>query len=295
MTPPPAARSALVVLLEGLVDFAGLFPPAGLPMRDSVQSYEEYRNGPTAWALGRFVVTADRLPEFEEQFVAQYSGGPLWRLSVLAGPGDRLALHAFNARFEGRAVVDTVEGKAATVAEIGELESLAPSFATYVEIPVANDPAPLVVAVGTRGLRAKVRTGGMTAAAIPSSEHVVRFLAACAVNAVPFKATAGLHHPWRGVYRLSYDPRSLAAEMFGFLNVFVAACFLREGMSEPDAVSLIEERDPAAITFDSAGVHWRGRHLGISRLRVLRSQFATSFGSCSFTEPIADLVAFGLL
>ena len=277
------------------MDYAGLFPPAALPMRDAVRSYDEYRNGSAAWALGRFVVTAARLAEFEEQFVARNTSGPPWRLSVLATPGDREAVDSFNARLAGRAVIDSVEGKANSAAEIAELALFGPSFVTYVEIPVTDDPVPLVRTIRSHALRAKVRTGGVTEAAFPAPSQVARFLAACAAHEVPFKATAGLHHPWRGEYRLSYDPRSLAAAMFGFVNVFVAACLLHEGMTEREAIELLEERDPAAVTFDGAGVRWRGHRIATERLRDVRSQFATSFGSCSFTEPIDDLTALGLL
>ena len=292
---PPTARPALVALLHGLIDYAGLFPPAGLPMRDAVRSYHEHRNGETAWALGRFVVPAARLEEFEQQFAIQFGGGMPWRLSVLAGPDDATAVEAFNARVEGRAMVDAVEGKAMTVGEVATLAEFGERFATFVEVPVTSDPEALVVAAGAHGLRAKVRTGGLTAVAIPSPAQVARFLAACAAHRVPFKATAGLHHPWRGMHRLGYDPRSETAEMFGFLNVFLAAGFLHDGMSELDVVPLLEERDHEAIAFDAAGASWRGHCLATEQLREVRSRFATSFGSCSFFEPIDELVAAGLL
>jgi hypothetical protein len=216
-------------------------------------------------------------------------------LSVLAAPGDLETVSDFNARLAGRVVIDTVEGKANSEDEIARLSVFGPSFATYVEIPLTDDPAPLVAAIGAHALRAKVRTGGVTEEAIPVPADVARFLAACAAHRVPFKATAGLHHPWRGVYRLSYDPRSLAAEMFGFVNVFAAACLVHEGMSQCEAIALLEERDSGAITFDGAGIRWRGHQLATARLRELRSGFAMSFGSCSFTEPIDDLTALGLL
>lgn len=295
MTPPAAARSALGELLESLVDYAGLFPPAALPMRDAVRSYEEYRNGSTAWALGRFVVTVARLAEFEETLTAAGVTGPPWRLSVLAAPGDRGAVDEFNARVAGRALIDTVEGKATSVTEIAELAVFGPAITTYVEIPLIEDPTPLVIAIGEYALRAKIRTGGVTEEAFPAAAQVARFLAICAAHEVPFKATAGLHHPWHGVYRLSYDPRSPGAAMFGFVGVFLAACFLHEGMAESEAIELLEERGTGEVTFDGADVRWRGHAIGAARLRDLRSRFATSFGSCSFTEPIDDLMALGLL
>ena len=120
MIPGAAARSALGELLTNLVDYAGLFPPAALPMRDAVLSYDEYRRGSTAWALGRFVVTVARLAEFEGEFAVRAAGGSPWRLSVLAAPADLETVIDFNTRLAGSVVFDTVEGKASSEAEIAE-------------------------------------------------------------------------------------------------------------------------------------------------------------------------------
>ena len=165
----------------------------------------------------------------------------------------------------------------------------------YVEVPIADDPAPLVAALGRSGLRAKVRTGGVTADAFPRARDLVRFLRACAVAGVPCKATAGLHHPLRAEYRLTYRPDSASATMYGFLNVFLTAAWLREGLAEADAVRLLEERDSGAIRVTEGGFEWRGRGLGHEAIARARDAGIVSFGSCSFTEPIGDLQSLGLL
>ena len=51
--------------MAGLTDYAGLFPPAELGMREAVRNYAEYLNGPDSACLGRFIVPADRIDEFE--------------------------------------------------------------------------------------------------------------------------------------------------------------------------------------------------------------------------------------
>jgi hypothetical protein len=50
-------------LLSGIVDYAGLFPPAKLPMDEAVRNYLRYRTEPESWMLGRFICPAARLGE----------------------------------------------------------------------------------------------------------------------------------------------------------------------------------------------------------------------------------------
>ncbi|MFI5311183.1 MAG: hypothetical protein ACHQQ3_08130, partial [Gemmatimonadales bacterium] len=290
------------VLLEGLIDYAGLFPPASLPMAEAARAFEDHRRGPHGWLLGRFVVPVARLKELEGATADMERRGTRWRLSLLGGAGDGETIERFNERHAGRLAIDSLEGKATTVEEISTFAALSSllgpegdPFLVFVEIPIAGDPAPLVAAIGAHGLRAKVRTGGVTPDAFPRAAHVARFLTACAEQDVVFKATAGLHHPWCGAYRLTYESGSAHHTMFGFLNVFLAALFLRAGLSEARAVALLEERDPAAFDFDAGGVTWGGHRLDAHSIDAMRARFAASFGSCSFTEPVNELTALGLL
>src|SRR5512133_2350561 len=214
-------KASLRALLTGRIDYAGLFPPAALPMADAVANFAAYRESADAWALARFVLPVVRLEEFEAVAARHLRGAP-WRLSVLAQLTDADAIRTFNGRMAGRAHIDTVESHAATVEDVEALAPLASLATTYVELAVDEDPAPLVAAVAATGLRAKLRMGGVTAASFPLASEVVRFLEACAQHRVMLKATAGLHHPLRGEYALTYDAHSARATMFGFLNVFLA-------------------------------------------------------------------------
>ena len=55
--------TAIETLLAGLIDYAGLYPPASLDMRAAVENYRQYRGGKHAFALGRFIVDIDRVDE----------------------------------------------------------------------------------------------------------------------------------------------------------------------------------------------------------------------------------------
>jgi hypothetical protein len=289
----------LRTLLDGLIDYAGLFPPAALPMPEAVRNYAAYRAGPDHWALGRFVVTAERLPEFERAAERLTTPGDPWRLSVLVGANDAAqveAARAFNARHAASRdlVADVLEGRATSTEGVGRLAAAArPDFTLFVELPADPDPAPLIEAIGAAGARAKIRTGGVTADAFPPASQVARFLAACTRLGVPFKATAGLHHPIRAAYPLTYAPDAPRGTMFGYLNVFLAAALLHGGGSEADAMQLLEETRLDAFSFSDHGVSWDGYRFTLDDLAESR-RFALGVGSCSFDEPLDDLATAGL-
>lgn len=289
--------NALETLLEGLVDYAGLFPPAALPMDAAVRNYAAYRQGARRDMLARFVLPAARLDEFLQaasREEAKTDDGP-WPLSVLASPSDAPIIAAFNVTHGKRWCIDTIEAKASTPAEVAALATAFSGFTVYVEIPVADDPTLLVQAIGAAHLRAKIRTGGVTADAFPTPEAVLRFLAECVQRQVPFKATAGLHHPLRGEYPLTYAPDAPRGTMYGFLNVFLAATLLHAGHEPSALLALLEERDTGSIVADANGISWRGLHASAAQVAQARQRFAGSFGSCSFEEPVQDLAALQLL
>jgi hypothetical protein len=297
-------------LLSGLIDYAGLFPPAALDMSTATRKYAEYRESEYRWALGRFVVPIARLGEFEKAAEGilpdgGWEGDYFWRLSALGG-GDlssdlnRIAefnqKHATSDSSEGAAIIDTIEIKAARPADVEDAMKLTPAKLTpYFEIPIGDDPTELIKSIAEIEARAKVRTGGVTADAFPSSFDLARFIKICAEEDAPFKATAGLHHPLRSVNRLTYAPGSASAMMHGFLNVFLAAAFAQSGMDVDRLVELLEEKSPQAFQFDSGGVTWRDEMIVRGQLRNSRNLLAIAFGSCSFEEPIEDLKKIGLL
>ena len=287
----PAA--SLRALVAGLVDYAGLFPPASLDMPAAAARYAEYRSSPDAWMLGRFIVPVTRLEELAAALPAN-ADAP-WALGILVGDdveADAARLRDFEAKYRERFIADVVELKASGAGRIalaGRTFAADRGVTAYVELPYAEDPRALLVAVKTAGLRAKVRTGGVTADAFPTATQLARFIACCADVGVPFKATAGLHHPIRGEHRLTYQPDAPLATMFGFLNVFVAAALASGGATERELVDVLEERDAAAFTFSERELRWRERSISRSRIRQTRDAFATAFGSCSFREPVDEL------
>ncbi len=256
--------TTLRTLLHSLVDYAGLFPPAALDMHRAVHEYALHRAGEHAWMLGHFILPVSRLDEFETALASlgpspsATSGGsascPVADLDATLARDHRL--QRAKSRTDS-AVVDTIELKLDAVPDLAAaLATVPPHLTTYVELPIDDDLAPRLAVISAAGARAKVRTGGVTPGAFPASHALARFIQACADAGVPFKATAGLHHPLRGEYRLTYETGSPHGMMFGFLNVFLAAAFARTGLTLKELALLLEEKDA-----DRLRVHRNQRQL----------------------------------
>jgi hypothetical protein len=297
---------AVDALLAGLVDYAGLFPPSSEDMRDALENYASYRASEDRSALGRFIVPVSRLKELEDaggSLMPHGGGVEPWRLSVLVAGDVRAATEemlSFNSRHrsgsnEGNAVIDVAELKAGTADEIARQSAGLPdSFTSYFEIPIAGDVAPLVQAIARAGARAKIRTGGVTPQTIPPADEVISFMTACRRERVPFKATAGLHHPIRGSFQLTYEANSPVGTMYGFLNVFVAAALIYSGETREAGLAALQESDPSAFTFEDDAIVWRDKRITAQQIEAARREFAISFGSCSFREPIDELAPLSL-
>lgn len=288
------AHRTMRTLLRGAIDYAGLFPPASLDLPTVVANYAAYHAGTDAWALGRLVLPAARLDELAVAAAALWGDGSQspWRLSVLVGAEpalDAARIAAFNLAHGAHAVVDSVESRAGSVDAVNALAGHFDGMEHFVEIPVTVDLPPLLARLKAIGAQAKIRTGGVTAEAFPAPRDVARFLRACADAEVPFKATAGLHHPLRGRYRLTYAPNAPTGMMYGYLNVLLAAAQARAGATVDALVITLEERYHDRLGIDEVEMRWEGARATDAELAAVRRDFIRSFGSCSFREPLDEI------
>ena len=301
----------LDALLDELIDYAGLFPPARLDMTPAVDAFAGHRSGSLAAALGRFVVPVSRLEEFEAAATPHLPTVPdledeeqapeLWGVSALVSSAEDLdavgkdleAIERFNDRHTaqgaGAAIVDTIELRAGSGDAIdGVLDLLDDEVYPYFELDHRGDVRGALAAIAGLDAGAKIRTGGLQADDHPTIDQLGDFIEACRMAEVPFKATAGLHHPVRG-HQASVD-----GKQFGFLNVFVGASLLHAGVIDGGGLrKVLGEEDPEAFGFREGHIDWRDRAISIDALAEARSRFAHSFGSCSFNEPTDELRAMG--
>src|SRR5688500_6128684 len=295
-------KESVRALLSEIVDYAGLFPPSQLSMPEAVINYATYRNSNYNWMLGRFVIPVARLGEFlenAEDFISM-DVGRNWHLSVLSGEDlyeTIRQIEDFNAANAPRLICDTLEVRASTESKIENTSNALPSnVKAYFEIPNDERLPDLIAALAINGQRAKIRTGGVTPEEFPQVKAIIRFIRTCLAANVPFKATAGLHHPLRCFKPLTYAANAPEGMMNGFLNLFLATAFARYGFKPALLEEILEDEFEESYDFDETGVTWRGEHfLNNSQLARTREQNIISFGSCSFEEPIADLQEIGLL
>ena len=290
------------ILLADAIDYAGLFPPAGLPMSEAVINYATYRNSNYNWMLGRFVLPVSRLDEFIESagdFISR-DAESAWRLSVIGGEDiihTMRLINQFNANFAPGVIIDSLEVRANSTSKIDNTVDALPAGVTaYFELGVGENFPDLIAKLALSGQRAKIRTGGVTTEDFPGSSDIIRFVRTCLAANVPFKATAGLHHPIRCFRPLTYEENSVQATMHGFLNLFLMTGFAREGYKVSVLEEVMEEEFDEVFRFEDRAATWRDDFsLNLYQIEHLRQFGIQSFGSCSFDDPVADLQKLGIL
>ncbi len=304
-------------LLEHLIDYAGLFPPARLPLPQALRHYTRPRATPEAWMLARFVCPASRLAELRAAALADDAPPLLMVIASLARGGrdiDQIAagldadlsnITQFRDAGGAAVAVDVIElplPAGLTTADVDRLagELLPPltsaGLRVFCELPLTaswvDDLAAVSAALARRAggkpawVGLKVRCGG---AIVPSVEQLAHFIETCHQRGLPWKATAGLHHPL-----CHHDPATQTIA-HGFLNVFIAGILARvHGLRGDELGAVLREESAASFQFGDTGFAWRAWRCTNEQVRDARRDLP-SFGSCSFDEPRDDLRSLGML
>jgi hypothetical protein len=301
--------------LSDMLDYAGLFPPAQLPLDAAIGNYLRYRGAVDSWLLARFICPAARLHELQP-YVQQHvkSQSPL-RLSALgrggSGPGPFLdnlegdlqaiahcrdelgpavAVECVEARLPGNGLEDP-ERLLAMVTDAFAARGLA-ALPRFYELPATADWHRIAGALaGLSGLAGlKLRCGGPDSAAIPSVAQVATAIGAGLATHVPLKFTAGLHQPMRHL-----DP-ALGMHTHGFLNLFAAGILgAAGGLEHDELMDVIAEEDRQQFRFTNDLFAWRAAEVTVREISHARQRHVISFGSCSFDEPRAGLRELGYI
>jgi hypothetical protein len=286
---------ALKRLLAAIVDYAGLFPPAKLDLQTAMTNYDRACASQNAWMLGRFV-----LPVFQlQEFVALLPSFPCpdWSLSVLLTPNWEAEIAQIESFSHETIAIAALEIPPLPPLEIERLVLRVPiGVEAFFEVPLNADLTPYLRVLKQTGASAKIRTGGVTIEAFPSADQIAQGIVSFAAAQIPFKATAGLHHPLPAIHPATYEVDSPSVKMHGFLNVAIAAALIYEQKINLEAVLEVLQADSISdFQLTANGITWRDHFLNLATIEKARKQFFRSFGSCSFQEPIADLKELNLL
>lgn len=321
---------SLLTLLDGVLDYAGLLPPAALSLPRALHNYADYRDEQEAWMLSRFVLPVQQLSDLPPHRQLLTRGAP-YRFSVLGTGGperdtfldafeqDLDRIDRFDAEYGGRSQVDVMEVPLPDVL-VGKERSALDAFLKEVDqrlvqtgtakldlffhLPLTAtsvEPLPgLCAALADHNSRQayparstmglKVRCGGRTADDVPSAEHVATLIARCRDAGLPLKAATGLQRPIR-----HYDD-GLDTEMHGFLNLFAAAVLAAEHQLDPEHIqTILLEETSSNFRFEKDSFSWRNLSASLDGIRHAREHLALSFSSCSFEDPIDHLREIDLL
>ena len=300
---------SLRTLLDQSIDYAGMFPPCSLGLEAALKNHAQYVRSADSWMLGGFVLPVEQF-DAAKQLLSEFD--PLHTLRVAAlGPKTATPDAFLDALEDTDAAIRSLAKYDVDLISINHLEMLLPpdvdlavlkeTRAILGDLPAfwetPPDRAQQTIALlaehnsdeesGTFGY--KLRTGGVTADAFPTSAQIASALVTPATHQLPIKFTAGLHHPIRQFRD------EVKTKMHGFLNVLGAAVLAAEHRWDADQAGImLEDEKPNSFSFTDEFLAWREWKIDIERLRY-RRKFVRSFGSCSFDEPREDLRALGLL
>lgn len=304
---------------EKLIDYAGMFPPASLSLNDALNNYMEYLKGEYNWMLNRFVVPLSCLNELK---VRTNESGEI-SLSVILTGG--LSESEFRKNMENDIKLLSDFKNSVQHMKISSFETTLPNELNKDELRDdlldflidiseqldrgVNERIPLFLEArldenyeGTilnvteslaslnKSYGYKLRTGGIKSDMFPSSEQIAYCILSCIEFGIPMKCTAGLHHPIR------YYDKNLKITVHGFFNVFIAGIMAYAlNLSEEEIISIIREENVREFSFTEDYLKWKDYELSWQHIKEARENLMVSFGSCSFTDPVEDLIELKLL
>ena len=297
-------KASLKYFMTGLIDYAGLFPPASLDIQKVLDNYTTYLESKEGWMLGRCILPASQLYR-----VACYPG---IRCSVIVSPA--VSDEEFEQLYNFSCTNGCVEMIETRLPEnIKSPELLSDYFLRlqsrvsqaglqdvqlFVEAKNVADAAAAIVAFNKSGSGAdvirnvgyKLRCGGMEKQVFPSPEKVAEVICLCRNYDIPIKFTAGMHLPFR-----NYSDE-IKVMQHGFVNIFCAAllCWGCD-LSRKEIIECLCDENASHFRFMDESFSWKNKMISVSEMKRFRQNRVISFGSCSFTEPIEGLRSLGLL
>ena len=317
----PGSKRALEVLVDGLFDYAGMFPPSSLSFDDAIiasASFSHELKRPSLVGadlvlgvehLSRLRIELLQQIGFDSQraFLVCVLGSTLAAAEEPSRADELKSLELFNrteANSSIRRHIVSYELKLSqnlqtdhhsAVQRVSEIQSrlekerlmifLEPDLSVAAWESVLENICGVIKVVNdsSEGPRIglKARASGPTAATPAKFAAIISEVATAQLH---FKATAGLHHPI--VERARYHNE------LGFLNMATALYLKRHlgsAFSNQDLLGCLTCEQSSAYRFEDE-LQWNEQRLSVRDLELLKENFHFSIGSCSLHEPDQDLL-----
>lgn len=322
MVKPPKNHS-LYYFIEKIIDYAGIFPPEKLALPKAFQNFNSYKKSKFSWILSKFIIPANKLNELTKLIKKSDTLTKL-SLSVIGSSG--LDISEFNKNFTNDLIsieqfyyqnypnisIDSFEVKLPQTTFIfpdcdetleimisisaGLEGTLGIKLPVFFEAPLIEDYELEIfltaqsIADLSNNCGYKLRTGGVVKSAFPKAKIIAYAILCCLEFKIPIKFTAGLHHPF---YHFN---KQYKTGMHGFINLFAAAILAYQfELSDIEIINILTDKNSETFIFNNDFFQYKDFKLKNSKILSSRNEFALSFGSCSFIEPIEDLKNCGLL
>ncbi|MGK7371706.1 MAG: hypothetical protein ACNS64_15950 [Candidatus Halalkalibacterium sp. M3_1C_030] len=318
--------------MSGIIDYAGLFPPADLSLDPAIRNYAAYRKSDKGWMLSRFIIPATKLKDLEPYQEEVLMEGEPYPFSVLGSGTDTLndfkevirqvfrSCAEFKQNHGERVTADVVEiklpkeavlsGDSELVREVldiayGEADDAngLPGyifFEGYFEESWKKDISTVMEAISVyrekQGENHNMQAGFKLRCG-GTEAHMfpdVEEVAYC-INACR-EHDISLKFTAGLHHPVRHYNDSVQTKMHGFFNVFGGALLaFAHDLGNNELEEILKEEDPDQFSFTEESFMWRDLSISADDIRELREVAIISFGSCSFEEPLEDLKSLKLL
>ena len=321
------SNKSLISFTGKLIDYAGLFPPAELSLSAAFLNFLEYKKSDFKSMLSRFICPVRLFPELKGLITEKGTGNNTMFISALSSGGsnavdfennlerdlgiwkeftsDRTipsAVDSFEMRLPDE-ILDSENKKdlQLTIDNISKRLRSQISNPVFLFLEGSSDQnrkhisESLIDSISNHNLKGvntgfKYRTGGLTASSFPDPEQIAFCIRICLDRKVPMKFTAGLHHPFR------HFDKAIGTMMHGFINVFGAGIIaMRHNISDKGIEEILRDEDPDNFIFTDEYFSWKDWKIETDDIEFARKNLVLSFGSCSFDDPVEDLISLNLL
>lgn len=310
--------------LTGIIDYAGLFPPANLHLKEAFENYLLYSKSVNSYMLSRFICPVKLFKELGKLSVNSESeiylsvlgrGGYnindfnenlsediiMWK-EFVKNTNNRFITDAFEIKLPDELITEHKSGKVSEFIDIisqkirSEFEHpVFMFFEGHIGSEWQKNVKCLIEGINIHNKNNndsgfKLRTGGVETYSFPEPGQIAFSIRECLDNAIRMKCTAGLHHPFR------HFDKNIGTKMHGFVNVFGAGVIaMRHNISDYGLREILSDENPDNFVFTDEYFSWKDWKINIDEINLARKDLMISFGSCSFDEPVEDLKNLNLL